>query len=103
LGVTSLGKEWRYYKKELDNIRRKAKRDNERKAEQAQRQSFYERSGPPRNETRRDYSRDGGNGGNGGNGGGEVGRDNRGYERRDNHREGHGGNRGGPSYGGYRR
>lgn len=34
LGVTSLGKEWRYYKKELDNIRRKAKKDAERKAEQ---------------------------------------------------------------------
>lgn len=33
LGVTSLGREWRYYKKELDSIRRKAKREAERKAE----------------------------------------------------------------------
>ena len=31
LGVTNLGKEWRWYKKELDNIRRKAKKDLERK------------------------------------------------------------------------
>ena len=29
---TSLGKEWRYYKRELDSIRRKAKKDAERAA-----------------------------------------------------------------------
>ena len=31
--MTSLGKEWRYYKRELDNARRKAKKEAERKAE----------------------------------------------------------------------
>lgn len=31
LGITNLGKEWRWYKKEMDNIRRKAKKDLERK------------------------------------------------------------------------
>ena len=31
LGITNLGKEWRWYKKELDSIRRKAKKDLERK------------------------------------------------------------------------
>jgi len=56
LGVTSLGKEWRYYKKELDNIRRKAKKDAERKAEMAQRSSHYERG----NDKPREYSRDDG-------------------------------------------
>ena len=34
MGVTNLGKEWRYYKKELDTLRRKAKKDAERKARQ---------------------------------------------------------------------
>jgi hypothetical protein len=33
LGITNLGKEWRWYKKELDQIRRKAKKDAERKAQ----------------------------------------------------------------------
>jgi hypothetical protein len=32
MGVTNLGKEWKYYKKELDTLRRKAKKDAERKA-----------------------------------------------------------------------
>ena len=32
LGVTNLGKEWRWYKKELDTQRRKAKKEAERKA-----------------------------------------------------------------------
>ena len=34
MGQLSLGKEWRYYKRELDAKRRKAKKDAERKAEQ---------------------------------------------------------------------
>ena len=33
MGMTSLGKEWRYYKRELDNARRKAKKDKERREE----------------------------------------------------------------------
>ena len=56
LSVTNLGKEWRYYKKELDNIRRKAKKDAERKTEMLSRSSYYERGAG--NNDRRDYSRD---------------------------------------------
>ena len=37
LGVTNLGKEWKWYKKELDSIRRKAKKDAERSKLQAER------------------------------------------------------------------
>ena len=51
----SLGKEWRYYKRELDSIRRKAKKDAERAAGSG---------GPPTggfNAPRRDFSRGGGN------------------------------------------
>ena len=32
MGMTSLGKEWRYYKRQLDQERRNAKREAERKA-----------------------------------------------------------------------
>jgi hypothetical protein len=39
---TSLGKEWKYYKRELDQIRRKAKKD----AERAERGGFDDRSRP---------------------------------------------------------
>lgn len=48
MGVTNLGKEWRYYKKELDSIRRKAKKDAERKAQQAERSGYHERGNTDR-------------------------------------------------------
>lgn len=59
---TSLGKEWKYYKRELDQIRRKAKKDAERA------EKFGDRPKPDfRNDSRdsrggfnRNHHRDGG-------------------------------------------
>lgn len=48
LGITNLGKEWRWYKKELDNIRRKAKKDLERQQQQKERSGYHERGNTDR-------------------------------------------------------
>jgi len=45
LGVTNLGKEWRWYKKELDSQRRKAKKQAERAAMQGSRPSYHQDRG----------------------------------------------------------
>lgn len=56
LGITNLGKEWRWYKKELDSIRRKAKKDLERQQRMSERQSYQERGNTDRSTN--NYSRD---------------------------------------------
>lgn len=49
---TSLGKEWKYYKRELDNIRRKAKKE----AERAEKGGFGDRPRPDfRNDSRGEF------------------------------------------------
>lgn len=67
LGITNLGKEWRWYKKELDNIRRKAKKDLERKQQLSERQGYHERGNTDRSagnysRDRREYPQTGGAG-----------------------------------------
>ena len=58
MGVTNLGKEWRWYKKELDSIRRKAKKDAERKAQQGERSGYHERGNTDRSGGNTYFSRD---------------------------------------------
>lgn len=45
MGITSLGKEWRYYKRQLDKDRREAKKIQERKKEAEMGSGHFARGG----------------------------------------------------------
>lgn len=58
MGMTSLGKEWKGIKRELDKARRATKKENERKAEADLRARGYTTYAPRQSGSRYDQERD---------------------------------------------